>query len=96
MPTIVKHPNKGDYLEGLDTSITLNCITDGNPKPSYTWYKDNEIEAISTSHILTMTNLSTSNSGLYTCVVSNNINNIIHTERVQMQVSILKGGEFYS
>lgn len=95
IPTIVKHPNKGEYLVGLDTSITLNCTTDGNPTPRYLWYKDNVIEAISTGDFLTITNITTSNSGLYTCFVSNTFNGVNHTERVQLHVSILKQGEFY-
>ncbi|CAC5406277.1 unnamed protein product [Mytilus coruscus] len=90
VPTIVKHPNKTDYLVGVDTSISLNCVADGNPKPNYLWYKDNQIEAISTSGNLTFTNVTTANSGIYTCVVSNNLNDVISTKRVLMYLSIIK------
>lgn len=92
MPTIITHPNKTDYLVSLDTSISLNCKTDGNPKPSYLWYKDNNIEAISTNKTLTITDVTTTNSGIYICIVSNTFNDVIHTKRVQMHVCITKEG----
>ncbi|CAC5379341.1 unnamed protein product [Mytilus coruscus] len=92
MPTIVNHPNKTDYLVGLDTSISLKCTTDANPKPSYLWYKDNQIQAISTSETLTIRDVTTTNSGVYTCIVSNTFNDVIYTKRVQMHVCITKEG----
>ncbi|CAC5404102.1 unnamed protein product [Mytilus coruscus] len=92
MPTIIKYPNKTDYLVGLDTSISLNCTTDGNPKPNYLWYKDNQIEAISTRETFTIANVTTTNSGIYTCIVSNTFNDVIYTTRVQMHVCITKEG----
>lgn len=96
MPTIVKHPNKTDYLVGFDTHITLSCTTNSNPKPKYLWYKDNEIEAISTRDILSITDITTNKSGVYACFVSNTFNGVRNTERVQLHVSILKQGEVYS
>ncbi|CAC5388059.1 unnamed protein product [Mytilus coruscus] len=92
MPTIVKHPNKTDYLVGLDTNISLKCTTDGSPKPSYLWYKGNQIEAISTSETLTIRDVTTTKSGIYTCIVSNTFNDVIYTKRVQMYVCITKEG----
>lgn len=88
MPTIVKYPNKTDYVVGLDTSISLNCTTDGNPKPSYLWYKDSQIEAISTSKTLSITDVTTTNSGIYTCIVRNTFYDSIYTKRVQIHVFI--------
>ncbi|CAC5406274.1 unnamed protein product [Mytilus coruscus] len=87
--TINKHPDKADYLIGLDTSINLTCTTDGNPKPSYLWYKDKQIDAIGNNQILTINDVNTTSSGLYTCFVSNTINDIIHTKRVQVLVNII-------
>lgn len=92
MPIIVKHPNKTDYVVGVDTIISLNCTADGNPKPNYLWYKDNRIEAISTSKTLTITNVTTTNSGIYTCIVINTFNGVIYTKRVQMHLYITKEG----
>lgn len=94
MPTIVKHPNKTDYLVGVDTSISLNCKTDGYPKPFFLWYKDNQIDTISTKDIFTITDVTTTNSGKYTCFVSNTFNGVIHTKRVQVYVSIINDGKF--
>ncbi|XP_071133327.1 cell adhesion molecule 2-like [Mytilus edulis] len=93
MPTIVKLPTKTDYLVGIDTSISLKCNTDGNPKPSYVWYTDNAFEALSTSENLTITDASTTNRCIYTCFVSNALNCVIHTKRVQMHVCKGEGSE---
>ncbi|CAC5408231.1 unnamed protein product [Mytilus coruscus] len=43
IPTVTKHPDKQEYIVhvGVDISITLTCITDGNPKPVFHWYKGN-------------------------------------------------------
>lgn len=95
MPTIVKHPNKTEYLVGLDISIRLICTTDGNPKPYYLWYKDNQIEAISSMETFTIENVTTTNSGIYTCFVSNTFNDVIHTQRIQEHVRIIKEGYCY-
>lgn len=92
MPTLVKLPNKTDYVVGLDTSISLICTTDGNPKPSYQWYTDNQIEAISTSKTLTITDVTTTTSGIYTCIVSNTFNGVIYTKRAQILLCITKEG----
>ncbi|XP_071133328.1 CD166 antigen-like [Mytilus edulis] len=89
MATINKHPDKADYFIGLDTSITLTCTSDGNPKPSYLWYKDKQTDAIGTNQILTINDVNTTGSGVYTCFVSNTINDVIHTKRVQVLVNII-------
>lgn len=93
MPTIVKLPTKTNYLAGKDTSINLKCYTDGNPKPSYVWYTDNTVEALSTTENLTITDASTTNRCIYTCFVSNAFNGVIHTKRGQMHVCKKEGNE---
>ncbi|CAG2199633.1 unnamed protein product [Mytilus edulis] len=90
VPTIGKNPDKTDYLVGVDTSISLNCTADGNPKPNYIWYKDNQIEAISTSENLTIRNVTTANSGIYICSVTNTVNGVISRKHVMLHVCITK------
>lgn len=92
MPTIVRHPNKTHYLVGSDNRIDLTRTTDGNPEANYLWYKDNQLEAISTNKTLTFTDVAATNSGLYTCDVSNTFNDVINTKRVQIHVCIIKDG----
>ncbi|CAC5364252.1 unnamed protein product [Mytilus coruscus] len=89
MPIINKHPNKTDYLVGSDASINLTCTTDGNPKPSYVWYKGSKIQAIGTGENFIITNLNETHGGVYTCSVSNTFKEVIHIERVQVHVHIV-------
>ncbi|CAC5421811.1 unnamed protein product [Mytilus coruscus] len=89
MPTINKHPNKTDYVVGSDASINLTCTTVGNPKPSYVWYKESMIQAIGTGENFIIKNLNKTHGGVYTCSVSNTFKEVIHTERVQVQLHIV-------
>ncbi|VDI77720.1 Hypothetical predicted protein [Mytilus galloprovincialis] len=80
IPTITKCPGKHEYIAGVDSSITLTCTSDGNPKPIYHWYKDNHDDSISNGENFTLMNINTTDSGLYTCNVSNTINGLTFTE----------------
>ncbi|CAC5408232.1 unnamed protein product [Mytilus coruscus] len=89
IPTVSKHPDKQEYIVGVDISITLTCITDGNPKPVFHWYKSNQDAYISTEENFTITNINTKKSGLYICNVSNTINEKIYTEAAEIEVNII-------
>lgn len=65
-PTIIKVPHKTDYLLGMDNRIDLTCTTDGNPKASYLWYKNNQFEAISTNNRFTIDSVTKRNERIYT------------------------------
>lgn len=86
-PTIIKVPHKTDYLLGLDNRIDL--ITDGNPKAAYLWYKNNQFEAIIKNNRSTIDNVTKRNEHMYTCIDSNAFNNINHTKRAHIYISIL-------
>ncbi|CAC5408230.1 unnamed protein product [Mytilus coruscus] len=89
LPTVTKHPEKQEYIVGVDTSITLTCTSDGNPKPIYSWYKGNQYDIISTDGNFTITDINTTNSGLYICYVTNTINGHTYTKAAQMEVNIV-------
>ncbi|XP_052072188.1 serine-rich adhesin for platelets-like isoform X1 [Mytilus californianus] len=89
MPTIIKYPNKAYYVVGEDTSIHLTCKSDGNPKPNYQWYKENHKERISTNENLNITDMNVTNSGVYTCKVSNTFNGGTFTNSTDLQVNIM-------
>lgn len=93
-PTIIKVPHKTYYVLGLDNRIDLICTTDGNPKASYFWYKNNQFEAISTNNTFTIEGVTKRNEGIYTCVVNNAFNNVGHTKRAHIYISILNEGKF--
>ncbi|CAC5388060.1 unnamed protein product [Mytilus coruscus] len=92
MPTIIKYPNKTYYVVGEDTNIYLTCKSDGNPKPNYHWYKENHNERISTSENLTIVDMNKTNSGVYTCTVSNTFNGGTYTNSANVRVDIINKG----
>lgn len=92
MPTIIKYPNKIYYVVGEDTTIYLTCKSNGNPKPYYQWYKENN-ELISTSESWIITDMNVTNSGVYTCTVSNTFNGDTHRNSKHVQIMILNKGK---
>ncbi|XP_036431241.1 sialic acid-binding Ig-like lectin 10 [Colossoma macropomum] len=54
----------------LDSSVTLNCSSDGNPAVNYTWYRENG-EQIETGPSLTINKTDDTHSGLYYCRAQN-------------------------
>ncbi|VDI77719.1 Hypothetical predicted protein [Mytilus galloprovincialis] len=89
IPTVTKHPDKQKYIVGEDTSLTLSCTSDGNPAPVYRWYKYNLDDNISTDENFTLSNINTTDKGLYTCNVSNTINGLTFTEVTTIEVNIM-------
>lgn len=95
-PTVTKHPDRQEYIVGVDTSISLTCTSDGNPKPFYRWYKDNHDDINITAANFTLRNINTTDSGQYICKVSNTINEQIYTEATEIDVNIVNEGNFSS
>ncbi|XP_071131772.1 uncharacterized protein [Mytilus edulis] len=88
MPTIQRYPNKTDYVVGEDSSIYFICKSDGNPKPNYQWYKKNNDKPIKDSENFTITDMNKTDSGIYTCNVSNTFNGDIYKKAVNVQINI--------
>lgn len=93
MPTITKYPNNSYYIENEATSINLTCKSNGNPKPNYQWYKENNNELISTSANWTITDINVTNSGAYTCNVSNTFNGKTHRNAKHVHINIMNKGK---
>lgn len=93
-PTIIKYPNKAYYVVGEDTSIHLTCRSDGNPKPTYQWYKETHNELISISTNFTITDVNVMNRGVYICNVTNTFNGETHTSTSSERVNIIDKGKF--
>ncbi|CAC5399303.1 unnamed protein product [Mytilus coruscus] len=93
MPNITKYPNKSYYVVGEDTSILLTCKSDGNPKPYYQWYKENDNELISTNESWTIKNMNVTNSGVYTCNVSNTFNGDTYRNAKNVHIDIMNKGK---
>lgn len=64
------------YIAG--DHVQIGCIAQANPTPSFYWFKENPITSSlkhKKSHrsILLLTNVQTSNSGTYICLVNNTL-----------------------
>lgn len=86
-PFISSEPNVSVYKTG--ESVQLNCKADGNPNPHYSWFKGNISDTfISDNDTLVITNANISDSGVYTCNTSNEINGEIFSEFKSRKVRI--------
>jgi len=75
-PNITVHPTSEITTEGQN--VTLDCTAIGEPPPTITWYKDNQLLNISgrftqDSSSLTITKVSREDNGTYYCNATNNI-----------------------
>ena len=62
----------GDNTYSEGEQLELSCSSEGGPELEYTWlYLGSIIDDANTS-MLIIANLTTSNGGNYTCVISNN------------------------
>ena len=77
-PVFVIHPTNTTGIAG--SSVNLDCISTGNPKPNIVWYKNNKtlpqetlsfIDEISVRSNLHLESLSLSDEGVYRCEASN-------------------------
>jgi len=85
---VISHPSSlTNIVYLLNSSLTLSCTSEGSPPDTFTWMKDGVPITQSTSTTLisynqtsvvfrsdyTISRLNTSDSGTYTCIVTNNI-----------------------
>ncbi|XP_052058077.1 hemicentin-1-like isoform X8 [Mytilus californianus] len=52
--------------------ILATCVSTANPTPTYTWYKDNSVQAFATGDKLRIENSARTDMGTYTCRARNN------------------------
>ncbi|CAC5421815.1 CADM3 [Mytilus coruscus] len=71
--SINKLPDKQTY-DPTVKNITLTCNSEGNPKPTYAWYKESDTNTtLSTSKLYLINNVRKNKSGTYICEVHNSI-----------------------
>lgn len=68
-PVLAATPGQPFYVSGV--SLSLSCQAEGNPKPSTYWLFGNQTLPASQGGVFNLTNASTSQAGLYTCVLLN-------------------------
>lgn len=93
MPTIIKYPNKTEYVLGEDTSLHLTCKSDGNPKPSCYWYKENPKRQVSSNENLTITNMNITDNGTYTCETNNTVHGKTYQKAAIVKIRIINAGK---
>lgn len=85
---ISKQPNNNKYDEKTD-NITLTCTANGNPKPQYIWFKENNSNnVISRTNHYVIDDVIRNNSGIYICESYNNINNVNFTHSNSVKINI--------
>ncbi|CAG2222404.1 CNTN3 [Mytilus edulis] len=83
---------KQNSLSGGD-SVQLLCKANGNPKPSYSWTKDNSSgEIIGDNDTLSISKANISDTGLYTCDTRNVVDGNIYSEWISTYINIGKNG----
>lgn len=86
----IKHePNQKQHDEKTD-NITLTCEANGNPEPSYKWFKENSNRSIlSTTDLYVIEDVVRNNSGVYICQAYNTIDNIIYSHSTSVEIDIV-------
>ena len=85
---MIDTPSSSIVIILIDSSLNLSCTSQGSPPDTFTWRKDNDptilqstsitaVDHTSTSAVFradySIDNVTTSDSGTYTCIVTNPI-----------------------
>lgn len=85
---IIKQPNKAQYDKNTPT-INLTCKGDGNPKPNYKWFRQDDTRSIlSWTDIYIIEYVIQNNSGVYICEAYNTIDDIEYNANYSMKIDI--------
>lgn len=85
---INKQPNQKQYDQKTN-HITLNCTANGNPQPTYAWFKKGQNDSIlSNKRVYVIQNVIRNNSGVYICKVNNSIDNINYSKSKSVEIHI--------
>uniref|UniRef100_A0A1I7TJ61 Down syndrome cell adhesion molecule-like protein 1 n=1 Tax=Caenorhabditis tropicalis TaxID=1561998 RepID=A0A1I7TJ61_9PELO len=70
VPPSISFPKNNEVVhETIRSDLAIECKADGAPLPEITWSRNDQI--VSTSPVLTLSNLSESDGGYYTCLAVN-------------------------
>jgi len=98
-PKIIEHPL--DVMVPRYEPVTLNCKSDGNPKPTITWYKDGEpltneqglhrmvLPAGSLFFLKVVHSRRESDAGVYWCEARNQLG-AVRSRNATLQVAVLR------
>ncbi|CAC5399957.1 unnamed protein product [Mytilus coruscus] len=88
-PLITVHPD--ELLYEIGELIELQCKASGNPAPNYKWIKDSSSnETLTNNNTFVIHEANISDSGLYTCLVNNFVNDIVYSAAGSKYVEIVR------
>ncbi|XP_071181282.1 basal cell adhesion molecule-like [Mytilus edulis] len=86
---ITKQPNKVQYDKNTPT-INLTCKGDGNPRPHYKWFRqENTRRILSSTYLYIIEDVVQNNSDVYICEVYSTIDDIEYNENFSVEIDIV-------
>uniref|UniRef100_A0A8C1T0V0 Protein tyrosine kinase 7 (inactive) n=1 Tax=Cyprinus carpio TaxID=7962 RepID=A0A8C1T0V0_CYPCA len=83
-PITMNEPTSEAELEEAER-IVLQCHIDGHPRPSTKWFKDG-VQLDRKDRIMTLTNLSTGDSGKYSCCAQNAAGKVCSNNNITLNI----------
>ncbi|KAM6910761.1 V-set and immunoglobulin domain-containing protein 10-like isoform 2-T2 [Xenentodon cancila] len=83
-PILEVHPAKSFYVAG--DSLSLSCHAKGFPQPSAEWMFDGQILSDAHKGILNLTDVQTSQGGVYTCILLNELTTVTREKNVTLNI----------
>jgi len=72
-PQISSEPADGRVVVKKGSSVTIKCLTSGNPRPTVSWSKVNEKDVVGHGEVMELREVSRHHEGVYECVASNGV-----------------------
>lgn len=73
----------------MTPTITLTCEGDGNPQPTYKWFRqENRRRIISSTNLYIIEDVIQNNSGVYICEAYNTIDDVEYNSNFSVEIDI--------
>lgn len=72
-PRVVSEPADGRVVVKKGSSVTIKCLTSGNPRPRVTWSKVNQADIVGEGESLELREVSRHHEGIYQCSAGNGV-----------------------
>ena len=81
-------PAGSSFVRNKGEQLIVRCISSCYPGCSYTWTKHGQSGTLSTTEILSISNIQTSHAGSYTCTVGNTYTGITTTKTATVILNV--------
>ncbi|CAG5863670.1 unnamed protein product [Menidia menidia] len=99
VPPVIRSETR-EYVAPVDNSVMLQCLTEGSPSPSVTWYKDGQMlsdslrQRVLSSGSLQIAFIQPTDAGRYTCTAANAAGTVSLDMSLTVQIPpSIRGGE---